>query len=106
MCNPHAIHRVLHLIDILGRLAFVGSLIHYLLYPPRFHITLGQNEQGTREMILTFMSAASLARRWSIHTVPAMLVFPAFVMTLPSVPLPGNVSFSVLHIALLLQLVL
>ncbi|KAG1894843.1 uncharacterized protein F5891DRAFT_703429 [Suillus fuscotomentosus] len=27
-------------------------------------------------------------------------------MTLPSVPLPGNVPFSVLHIALLLQLVL
>lgn len=57
-------------------------------------------------MILTFMSAASLARRWSTHTLPAMLVFPAFIMTLPSVPLPGNVSFSVLHTALLLQLVL
>lgn len=98
--------RVLHFIDVLGRLVFMGSLIHYLLYPPHFHITLGQNEQGTREMILTFMSAAPLARRWSIHTLPAMLVFPAFVMTLPSVPLPGNVSFSVLHIALLLQLVL
>ncbi|KAG1834578.1 hypothetical protein EV424DRAFT_663787 [Suillus variegatus] len=98
--------RVLHFIDVLGRLVFMGSLIHYLLYPPHFHITLGQNEQGTREVILTFMSAASLARRWSIHTLPAMLVFPAFVMTLPSVPLPGNVSFSVLHIALLLQLVL
>lgn len=98
--------RVLHCIDVLGRLFFMGSLIHYLLYPPHFHITLGQNEQGTREMILTFMSAASLARRWSIHTLPAMLVFPAFVMTLPSVPLPGNVSFSALHTALLLQLVL
>ncbi|KAG2350569.1 hypothetical protein BDR05DRAFT_899685, partial [Suillus weaverae] len=98
--------RVLHFIDVLGQLVFIGSLIHYLLYPPRFHITLGQNEQGTREMILTFMSAASLARRWSIQTLPAMLVFPAFVMTLPSVPLPGNVSFSVLHMALLLQLVL
>lgn len=98
--------RALHCIDVLGRLFFMGSLIHYLLYPPHFHITLGQNEQGTREMILTFMSAASLARRWSTHTLPAMLVFPAFVTTLPSVPLPGNVSFSVLHTALLLQLVL
>lgn len=98
--------RVLHFIDVLDRLVFVGLLIHYLLYPPRFHITLGQNEQGTREMILTFISAASLARRWTTHTLPAMLVFPAFAMTLPSVPLPGNVSFSVLHIALLLQLVL
>lgn len=98
--------RVLHFIDVLGQLVFMGSLIHYLLYPPHFHITLGQNEQGTRERILTVMSAASLARRWSMHTLPAMLVFPAFAMTLPSVPLPGNVSFSVLHIALLLQLVL
>lgn len=98
--------RALHCIDVLGRLFFMGSLIHYLLYPPHFHITLGQNEQGTREMILTFISAASLARRWSTHTLPAMLVFPAFVTTLPSVPLPGNVSFSVLHTALLLQLVL
>ncbi|KAG2129955.1 hypothetical protein DEU56DRAFT_816337 [Suillus clintonianus] len=98
--------RVLHLIDVLGRLVFMGSLIHYLLYPPHFHITLGQNEQGTREMILTFMSAASLTRRWSIHTPPAMLVFLAFITTLPSVPIPGNVSFSVLNIALLHQLVL
>ncbi|KAG1755095.1 uncharacterized protein EDB91DRAFT_1097264 [Suillus paluster] len=98
--------RVLHFIDILGRLAFMGSLIHYLLYPPHFHITLGHNEQGTREIFLTFVSAASLARRWSIHTLPAMLVFPAFISTLPSVPIPGDVSFSVLHIALLLQLLL
>lgn len=90
----------------MGRLAFMGSLIHYLLYPPRFHITLGRNEQGARETFLTFMAAAYLARRWSMHTLPAMLVFPAFIMTLPSVPLPGNTSFSVLHIAFLLQLTL
>ncbi|OJA12055.1 hypothetical protein AZE42_06697 [Rhizopogon vesiculosus] len=97
--------RVLHLIDIMGRLAFIGSLIHYLLYPPRFFITLG-NEQGPREIFLTFMSAASLARRLSIHALPAALVFLAFKFTLPSVPLPGNTSFSVLHIAFLLQLIL
>ncbi|KAG2146556.1 uncharacterized protein EDB93DRAFT_1337544 [Suillus bovinus] len=98
--------RILHFIDFLGRLVFMGSLIHYLLYPPHFRITLGQSEQGTREIALTFMSAASLARSWSIHTLPAMFVFPAFVMTLPSVPFPGSASFSVLHIALLLQLFL
>jgi len=98
--------RVLHLIDIMGQLAFIGSLIHYLLYPPRFFITLEQYEQGPREIFLTFMSAASLARRLSIHTLPAILVWPAFRLTLPSVPLPGNTSFCVLHVAFLLQLIL
>lgn len=104
--SPDLIHRVLHLIDIIGRLAFMGSLIHYLLYPPRFFINLGHNEQGAREIFLTFMAAASLARRWSIHTLPVILVFSAFILTLPSVPLPGYTSFSMLHIALLLQLIL
>jgi len=104
--SPDLIHRVLHLIDIIGRLAFMGSLIHYLLYPPRFFITLGRNEQGAREIFLTFMAAASLAQRWSIHTLPVILVFPAFILTLPSVPLPGYTSFSMLHIALLLQLII
>ena len=35
-----------------------------------------------------------------------MLVFPAFILALPSVPLPGDTSFPVLHIALLLQLII
>lgn len=106
MSNSDTIYRVLHLIDIMSQLTFMGALIHYLLYPPLFHITLGQNEQKAREIFLTFMAAASLARPWSMHTLPAMLVLPAFLLTLPSVPLPGSTSFSVLHVAFLLQLTL
>ncbi|KIJ68249.1 hypothetical protein HYDPIDRAFT_82774, partial [Hydnomerulius pinastri MD-312] len=97
--------RALHSLHLLSHLAFIGALAHYLLYPPHFHITLGRNEQTTREAFLTVMAATSLLVPWTMHTLSYILVFLALILTLPSVPLPGSLAFTSLHIALIVHVI-
>ncbi|KAH7883758.1 hypothetical protein F5I97DRAFT_1895329 [Phlebopus sp. FC_14] len=95
--------RALHLLHLLIQLAFVGVLAHYLLFPPVVFINLGPNEQASRESFLTMMAAASMLVPWTVCSLAYMAVFLAFLLTLPSVPLPGSLAFTSLHIALILH---
>ncbi|KAH7915366.1 hypothetical protein BJ138DRAFT_121927 [Hygrophoropsis aurantiaca] len=91
--------RVLHAVALAGQLAALVALAHYLLYPPRFVITLDVSEQGPREIFLLIMAAASLSSPWSWRMIPSVLIFLAFILRLPGVPTPGDLSFATLLLA-------
>ncbi|EGN97214.1 hypothetical protein SERLA73DRAFT_183873 [Serpula lacrymans var. lacrymans S7.3] len=99
--------RAIHLVDLISRTAFIIVLAQYLLYPPAiFYISLGTSAQGPREVFLTIMSAALLFRSPSIRTIPSLLIFLAFILTLPSVPSPGDSSFAIMQMAFISHVLL
>jgi hypothetical protein len=103
----HARHRVLHFLELVGELLLLITLIHFLLYPPTQPIVTGYRKQlGSREFFLVLFPIALLAHAWSMRDLPFVLVWFSFAFSLPSVPHPGNTSFIILHIALLVQIML
>lgn len=97
--------RVMHFLHLLGHLLFVGTLAHYLLYPPPFIVFFDYPRYTSREIFLVVMAASSLFAPWTLHSLSYIQVFLAFVLTLPSEPLPGWLAFTFLHIALMVHMV-
>ncbi|KAI0307846.1 hypothetical protein B0F90DRAFT_1621325 [Multifurca ochricompacta] len=100
--------RVVHAVDILLQLGYLALLSNYVLYPPeRPIVTTGLSSTGTREALLIIYSTASLIRPPPTFLVaPFVLVTGAFFFSLPSTPLPGDTSYSILLGALILHVLL
>jgi len=104
---PHARYRVLHFLELVGELLLLTALIHFLLYPPTQPVVTEYLKQlGPREFFLMLFPIALLAHAWSMRDLPSVLVWFSFAFSLPSVPHPGDTSFMILHIALLVQITL
>ncbi|KDQ63816.1 hypothetical protein JAAARDRAFT_170026 [Jaapia argillacea MUCL 33604] len=101
VCAP----RVLHAIDLMAQLMSMILLIHYVVYPPtKPMINFRSSLVGVREIFLIIFSASSLVRPPPLLSWWAILVLPAFIFSLPSVPFPGETSFQVLLMALSLHI--
>lgn len=80
-------------------------LIHFVLYPlSRPIITNSLQYTGPREFVLILYPMTSLARPWSLSTTPFLLVFLALLVCLPTVPFPGDTTFTILLLALAFHL--
>ncbi|KAI6005217.1 hypothetical protein F5J12DRAFT_835530 [Pisolithus orientalis] len=86
--------RAIHFLHLLGHLIFVGTLAHYLLYPPSFITSFSYRWYGARETFILVIAASSLVAPWSIYSLSYLLAFLGFLLTLPSAPLPGSLAFS------------
>lgn len=97
--------RAIHFLHLLGHLIFVGTLAHYLLYPPSFITSFSYRWYGARETFILVIAASSLVAPWSIYSLSYLLAFLGFLLTLPSAPLPGSLAFTFLHMALMVHVV-
>ncbi|THH21456.1 hypothetical protein EW146_g89 [Bondarzewia mesenterica] len=98
---------VLHAVDMLLQLGYLGILIHYILRPPQLPvITLYSSRIGAREILLIIYSAASVCRTWTSYSMPFILVSSAFLFSLPSFPSSGDTSYIVLLVAFILHILL
>ncbi|KAH9968924.1 hypothetical protein BC827DRAFT_1121794 [Russula dissimulans] len=96
--------RFVHAVDIFLQLGYLALLSDYVLHPTeRPIITRILDVIGAREVLLIIYSVASLLRPPTFLVAPFALVAGAFLFTLPSVPSPGDTSYSVLLGALLLH---
>lgn len=99
--------RIMHAVDILLQLSYLGLLSDYTLRPPeRPIITTSRSLIGARELLLTIYSFASLFRPPSLLVAPFAFVASAFLFTLSSAPFPGDTSYSLLLGALFLHVLL
>ncbi|KAI6044993.1 hypothetical protein EDC04DRAFT_2637949 [Pisolithus marmoratus] len=97
--------RAMHFLHLLGHLFFVGTLAHYLLYPPSFIMSFSYRWYGARETLILMVVASSLLAPWTIYSLSYILAFLGFLLTLPSAPLPGSLAFTLLHAALIAHVV-
>lgn len=97
--------RAMHFLHLLGQLIFVGTLAHYLLYPPSFITSFSYHWYGAREISILVIAASSLFAPWTVYSLSYILVLLGFLLTLPSAPLPGSLSFIFLHVALMVHVV-
>lgn len=101
----YGFRRILHLLELSGELLFLGVLSHFVLYPPTQPIITGnERHRSLREYFLTCWPITTLIRPWSLGSLPSLLVFLSFIFSLPSIPLPNDTSFMVLHLALALRI--
>ncbi|KAI6133211.1 hypothetical protein EDD16DRAFT_1820757 [Pisolithus croceorrhizus] len=97
--------RAMHFLHLLGHLIFVGTLAHYLLYPPSFITSFSYRWYGTRETFILVIAASSLFAPWTVYSLSYILALLGFLLTLPSAPLPGSLPFIFLHAALMVHVV-
>ncbi|KII93475.1 hypothetical protein PLICRDRAFT_99653 [Plicaturopsis crispa FD-325 SS-3] len=99
VCSP----RVLHSLELVIQLVYTGTLAHYVLYPPaRPIITNGLTSNSPREILIIIYSFTLVMQRWSVSTIPFLLVLVSFLVCLPFSPFPEDNSFGALLLALAL----
>jgi hypothetical protein len=102
-CVSDRLSRVVHAVDILLQLGYLGLLSHYVLHPPERPIFTSLGPAGAREVLLIIYSTASLLSPPTFLIAPFILVSGAFLFSLPATPFPGDTSYSMLLAALLLH---
>jgi hypothetical protein len=105
-CVSDRLSRVVHAVDILLQLGYLGLLSHYVLHPPERPIIANLDSAGAREVLLIIYSTASLLSPPTLLIAPFVLVSGAFLFSLPATPFPGDTSYSILLGALLLHVLL
>ncbi|CDO72310.1 hypothetical protein BN946_scf184977.g7 [Trametes cinnabarina] len=85
--------RVLHIADLLGHIAYLGILYHYLNWPPYLEPI---RVFDTRRALLMTYTLSKLMRPWSSATAPPFLALFAFVICLPYAPAPNTFTFFLL----------
>ncbi|KAK7694575.1 hypothetical protein QCA50_001761 [Cerrena zonata] len=96
--------RVLHLLDWLIRTAVLALLIWYIFSPPTVPLEEDANSPspGVREILMMVYSFSEICRAKQSSSIAATIVFVSLASRLPSVPLPSDIAFSGLLIALTL----
>jgi len=85
-------------------MSYLVILVRFLLSPPPRPKSTSDFVHGDwHGHFLMAFSVASLARSWTISSLPFLVVFVAFSSCLPSHPVPGDISFNVLLVALALH---
>lgn len=94
------------MLDSIADIFLLVATAHYILYPPTIPILSGDLRQyGARAYMLMVFALAMLARTWSIKTLSPLLLAFAFLFSMPSRPLPGNICFSAMQLAFTIQLI-
>ncbi|KAJ3895100.1 hypothetical protein GG344DRAFT_73503 [Lentinula edodes] len=101
LCSPW----IYHAFDLASQIAFLLLLISYVLNPPRpAFFSLPLEYIGYREVVLIVLSTAVILHSWTA-SMPFALTLAAFLLNLPSAPLPSESSFNILLLSLGLLLI-
>ncbi|KAJ3719694.1 hypothetical protein C8R42DRAFT_722406 [Lentinula raphanica] len=101
LCTPW----IYHAFDFGSQVAFLILLVLYVLDPPRpAFYSLPLESIGSREIILIVISISAILHSWPT-SVPFALTLLAFIVKLPSTPLPSDFAFNLLLLSLALLLI-
>ena len=90
--------RVCHCIELICHVAFLVLFAYYLLAPPNRPHTWGSHfdSLGWREIFLIFTPLSLVHIPNAISNALPLFVPLAFLLNVPSVPVPGSISFTIL----------
>lgn len=95
----------MHILDLTFFLVYFLALVHYTVRPP---VESAEPTKtllpGLREAFIIVYASSQLCKRWEITIVPSILTLLAFLSCLPSIPRPQDGAYSVLLLAVSLQL--
>ncbi|KAJ7132061.1 hypothetical protein C8R44DRAFT_772916 [Mycena epipterygia] len=98
ICTP----RVLHGMDLVAHLVYLGVLVSYVMHPPTeptiSSTSLELDYIGPREILLMLFSSSILIRPWTIFNLPFAFTLLMFLSSLRAggVPFAGSASFNIL----------
>ncbi|KAJ3855743.1 hypothetical protein EV368DRAFT_79375 [Lentinula lateritia] len=101
LCTPW----IYHAFDLASQIVFLLLLISYVLNPPRpAFSSLPLEYIEYREVLLIVLSIAAILHSWTA-SMPFTLTLAAFLLNLPSAPLPSESSFNILLLSLVLLVI-
>lgn len=100
----HASLRWLHLLDLLGLVAYLGILARYALDPPGVTTQVVSGLDVARTVTIVLYCLTRILQGWTLTQAPYFIVALAFLSSLPSTPLPNDISYDGILIALSLHI--
>lgn len=102
---PTEIVRVIHTIDLLGAVSYLGVLVFYSLRPPRVAIEETAVSEFVQAGLIVSYCIARMLQDFSWTKLPFLLTGVAFLSDLPA-PCTGHLGYSVVLVALCMHVIL